>query len=93
MYDGEELTNSIVWVDNLDEVADVVANLAAMWVRDDVPEELYEEMKKTASLHTMDDMREDIKKVFVDTLFVERKAELEKALNSFVENKEKTVEE
>jgi Mg2+/Co2+ transporter CorB len=64
-----------------------------MWVRDDVPEELYEEMKKTASLHTMDDMREDIKKVFVDTLFVERKAELEKALNSFVENKEKTVEE
>lgn len=93
MYDGEELTNSIVWVDNLDEVADVIANLAAMWVRDDVPEELYEEMKKTASLHTMDDMREDIKKVFVDTLFVERKAELEKALNSFVENKEKTVEE
>ena len=53
----------------------------------------HEEMKKTASLHTMDDMREDIKKVFVDTLFVERKAELEKALNSFVENKEKTVEE
>ena len=93
MYDGEELTNAIVWVDNLDEVADVVANLAAMWVRDDIPDELYEEMKKKAALHTMDDMREDIKKVFVDTLFVERKTELENALKSFVENKEKTVEE
>lgn len=93
MLEKEELTNAIVWVDNLDEVADIIANLVAMWVRDDVPEALYEEMAKVAKLHTMENMREDVKKVFVDTLFVERKKELEEALKKFNDNKEKTVEE
>lgn len=97
MLENGELTNSIVWVDNLDEVADVIANLVAMWVRDDVPDELYEEMTKTAKLHTMEDMRNDVKEVFVDTLFAERKKEIEDAREKYNEesnkNNEKTVEE
>ena len=75
-----ELTDSIVWVDTLNEAADIIANLVAMWVRDDVPEELYDEIEKTAGTYTMDWMKEDIKSVFVDGLFAERKEEIEKAL-------------
>ena len=75
--DGE-LSDSIVWVDTLDEAADLVANLVAMWTRDDVPVELYAEMDKAASMHTMEDMREDVKSVFVDGFFAERKNEIEK---------------
>lgn len=84
-----ELSNAIVWADNINEMADIVANLTAMWIRDDIPVELYEEMEKTAALHTMEDMREDIKKVFIDTLFVERKKEIESALKK-IENDNKT---
>ena len=80
-----ELVDSIVWIDTLNEAADIIANLVAMWVRDDVPEELYDEIEKTAELHTMDCMREDVKSVFVDGLFAERKEEIEKTLNSVLE--------
>lgn len=92
MLENEELTNAIVWVDNLDEVSDIIANLVAMWVRDDVPEELYEEMDKVAALHTNETMKDDIKKVFVDGFFADRKKEIEDALKNVNENKEKVEE-
>ena len=88
MLENEELSNSIVWVDNLDEVADLIANLVAMWVRDDVPEELYEEMDKTASKHTMKDMKEDIEKIFVDDMFATRKKDIQDALKKVKETSE-----
>ena len=93
MKEDEDLTNAIVWVDHLDEVADIIANLVAMWVRDDIPQELYAEMDKAAELHTMDALREDVKKVFVDELFPARKKELEEALKNFEENKDKIEEQ
>lgn len=91
-----ELTNAIVWVDSLDEVADVIANLVAMWVRDDIPDDLYTEMDKVAELHTMDVMKNDINTVFVDGFFAERRKEIQDALDKVLaetnENKEKTEE-
>ena len=92
MLENEELTNAIVWVDNLDEVSDIIANLVAMWVRDDVPEELYEEMEKVAGLYTNETMKNDVKKVFVDGFFADRKKEIEDALKNVNENKEKVEE-
>lgn len=92
MLKNDELSDAIVWVDNLDEVPDLLANLVAMWVRDDVPAELYNEIDEAAKLHTMDDMREDIKKVFVDKFFVERRKEIEDALERVKNNDEKTEE-
>lgn len=88
MLENEELSNSIVWVDNLDEVAGLIANLVAMWVRDDVPEELYEEMDKAASKHTMKDMKEDIEKIFVDDMFATRKKDIQDALKKVKETSE-----
>ena len=87
-----ELSNSIIWVDTLNEVPDLLANLIAMWIRDDVPSELYGEIEKTASLHTNNDMVEDIKSVFVNNLFNERKKEIENALERVKNNNEKTDE-
>lgn len=92
MLDNEELSDSIVWVDNLNEVPDLLANLVAMWIRDDVPGELFDKIDSMSGLNTMDDMREDIKKVFVDKLFVERKKEIEDALERTKKNNEKTEE-
>ena len=89
MLENEELTNAIVWVDNLNEVPDLLANLVAMWIRDDVPAELYEEIDKKAQVHSMEDMKSDIKSVFVDTLFPGRKKEIEDALAQVLENEKK----
>jgi len=90
MLENGELSNSIVWVDNLDEVSDLIANLVAMWVRDDVPDELYAEMDKAAGKHTMSVMKEDVKSVFVDGLFAARKKDIQDALAKIVsENSEK----
>ena len=92
LNENGELTDSIVWIDTLDEAADIIANLVAMWVRDDVPAELYDEIEKTAEMHTMDWMREDIKSVFVDGLFAERREEIEKTLETVLKkaNEEST---
>lgn len=87
-----ELSNSIIWVDTLNEVPDLLANLIAMWIRDDVPSELYDEIGKAATLHTNNDMVEDIKSVFVNNLFNERKKEIENALERVKNNNEKTGE-
>lgn len=84
MLDNDELSNSIVWVDNLDEIPDLIANLVAMWVRDDVPEELYNEIDKAAEKHTMTDMKNDVEKVFVEELFATRKKEIQDALDKVV---------
>ena len=83
-----ELSNSIVWVDNLNEVPDLLANLVAMWIRDDVPAELYDEINKTAEMHTMEDMKKDVKDVF-EKLFADRVKELEEALERVEKNKDK----
>lgn len=87
-----ELSDSIVWVDNLNEVPDLLANLVAMWIRDDVPAELYAQIKEKAKSHTREEMVEDVKKVFVDELFADRRKEIEDAL-ARVKNNEKNVNE
>jgi hypothetical protein len=92
MLDNGELSNSIVWVDNLDEIPDLIANLVAMWVRDDVPEELYNEMEKAAEKHTTSVMKEDVEKVFTEELFVARKKEIQDALDKVVSETSKNNE-
>lgn len=92
MLDNGELSNSIVWVDNLDEIPDLVANLVAMWVRDDVPEELYNEMEKAAEKHTTSVMKEDVEKVFTEELFAARKKEIQDALDKVVSEASKNNE-
>ena len=91
MMNGDELSDAIVWFDNLDEVPDLIANLVAMWVRDDIPEELYSTMDEASKLHTMEDMKKDVEEVFVNGFFKERVADLKNALEKAQnENKEKT---
>jgi len=92
MLDNGELSNSIVWVDNLDEIPDLIANLVAMWVRDDVPEELYNEMEKAAEKHTTSVMKEDVEKVFTEELFAARKKEIQDALDKVVSETSKNNE-
>ena len=92
MLDNGELSNSIVWVDNLDEIPDLIANLVAMWVRDDVPEELYNEMEKAAEKHTTSVMKEDVEKVFTEELFAARKKEIQDALDKVVSEASKNNE-
>ena len=89
MKNGDEFSDSIVWFDNLDEVPDILAELIAMWVRDDIPEKLYETMDDVAKLHSMDDMKADVEEVFVNGFFKERLEDLKEALET-AKNKEKT---
>jgi hypothetical protein len=92
LKDGE-LSDSIIWVDNLNEVPDLLANLVAMWIRDDVPAELYDEIDSMSEVNTMEDMKEDVKAVFVDKLFVDRKNEIKNTLDKVLANKEEKINE
>ena len=92
LKDGE-LSDSIIWVDNLNEVPDLLANLVAMWIRDDVPAELYDEIDAMAEVNTMEDMKEDVKAVFVDKLFVDRKNEIKNTLDKVLASKEEKINE
>lgn len=88
MLENEELSDSIVWVDNLDEIPDLLANLVAMWIRDDIPEELYEKIDGMSGVGTGEIMREDVKTVF-EELFANRKVEIENTLKKVLEDKQK----
>ena len=77
-----------VWVDNLDEIPDLLANLVAMWIRDDIPEELYEKIDGMSGVGTGEIMREDVKTVF-EELFANRKVEIENTLKKVLEDKQK----
>ena len=46
-----------------------------------------------AEVNTMDDMKEDVKAVFVDKLFVDRKNEIKNTLDKVLANKEEKINE
>lgn len=90
------LTDAIIWFDDFAEIPDLIAELVSRWMNDDIPQELYDEIDKMGKLHTREDMKADIEKVFVEGFFKERKEDFESVLADLekeLENKETTNEE
>lgn len=87
MKNGEEgLTDSVIWFDDYSSVPDLIAQIVSMYLKDEMPEEVYTAIEGVKDEHTKDKMVEDIKKVFVDGFFTERKEGFQEVLDNM--NKE-----
>ena len=80
MIDGDKLTESVIWFDDIDSVPDMLASLVRAWTHDEVPQEVYDEQSKFSNLYTKEEQEEEIKSVYVDGLFAKRLADFKEAL-------------
>lgn len=88
MKNGDEgLTDSVIWFDDYSAVPDLIAQIVSLYLKDEMPEDVYEAINKVENVHTKDAMLEDIKKVFVDGFFADRKNSFQEVLDDM--NKEK----
>lgn len=79
------ITDSVIWFDDFSVVPDLLARLIGMWIRDEVPEGVYESIKAADDLHTKEINEKDIDDV-INEFIEKRLAEFEGVLESL--NKE-----
>lgn len=76
---GKELKQNGIWVNNIDEIPDLIAEFTKLWLQDELPEKLFSEMEETAKLYATDTLKQKTKEVF-ETIISDRINELEKLM-------------
>ncbi len=79
MKSKDGLTDSVIWFDDYSAVPDLLARLITMWLRDEVPDTIYDEIKTVENLHTKEVNDSDIESV-ITYLTEKRLAEFEGTL-------------
>lgn len=77
-----------LWFNDIRDAHRIIASVIRAWIYDEVPNEIIQEMKNMENIYTPQNQINDIKKVYVEDLFEQRKKELEIALNHFKNNKD-----
>lgn len=90
MFDNEGVKKNGFWFYNINEVHDLIAGAVNSFLNDKFPMDRIVEGEKTASMYTPEKQAEDIKRVYIDGIFEDRKKELEIALDIVKKNKEKS---
>lgn len=84
------ITDSVIWFDDFSVVPDLLARLIGMWIKDEVPEDVYDAIKPAETLNTKEVNEGDIDKVindFIDTRLKEFEGVLEKINKEIEEEK------
>ena len=93
MIDGDNITDSVLWFDNLDEVPNVLTTLVRSWTTDTIPEEVYYEQEKFNDLYNEDTQEKEIEEVYVKGLIERRLREFEETKIDVENNVIKSKEE
>jgi hypothetical protein len=75
-----------VWFYNANELPEIIASVVQSYLHDNIPELLYQEMNKTVEKYSPENFKENVKKLYLDTLVKNRKEEMEKALSLLINN-------
>lgn len=86
MLENGELKNNAIWFFDINDVHRLIAGGIESFINDNIPQELYKEMDKMADKYTYNDFKKNITEVYINTIFEERKKELESYI-SILENK------
>lgn len=66
MQDEEGIINNGLWVFNINDIPDVIAQAIGLWMNNKVPDELIEEMEKTNKLYSCEQWVSNVINVFDD---------------------------
>lgn len=84
MGDNSTILDNGIWYNNINDVPDVLAKVVGSWMRDEVPEVLYEEMDKTAKKYTYAEFEKETLHMF-ESILKDRITEIE-SVKETVEN-------
>jgi hypothetical protein len=79
MKNGEELTNSVLWFNDIDEVSDVLPSVIRSWTTDTVPNEVYENQKELKQMFTEDVQELEIIEAYEKNIINRRLSDFEEA--------------
>ncbi len=91
MEENDEVLNNGVWFYDINEIPDILAKVIGSWMRDEIPNEIYNEMEKTAEKYTYEKWNKNITNMISD-IFEERRNYFI-SMKQTVENKIKKEEE
>jgi len=91
MEENDEILNNGIWFNDINEIPDILAKVIGSWMRDEIPEEIYTEMKKTSEKYTYEEWNKNIYQM-AQEIFDERRNHF-LTIKKNVENKIKNEEE
>jgi hypothetical protein len=93
MFENGDLTESVLWFDNLDSVSDMLTSVVRSWTMDSVPEDVYTEQSKFDNYYTEETQSNEIEAVYVKGLIERRLKEFEETKIDVENNVIKAKEE
>jgi hypothetical protein len=93
MFENGDLTESVLWFDNLDSVSDMLTSVVRSWTTDAVPEDVYTEQSKFDDYYTEETQANEIEAVYVKGLIERRLKEFEETKIDVENNVIKAKEE
>ena len=93
MFENGDLTESVLWFDNLDSVSDMLTSVVRSWTMDSVPEDVYTEQSKFDDYYTEETQANEIEAVYIKGLIERRLKEFEETKIDVENNVIKAKEE
>ena len=79
MLDGDNLTDSILWFNDIDDVSNILPLIIRSWITDTVPEEVYSKQEKLTQLFTEDVQTNEIIECYEKHIIDRRLKDFEEA--------------
>lgn len=91
MKEGNEIADNGIWYNDINDIPDILAKVIGSWMRDELPQEIYDDMDKTVKKYSYERWEHTLKDI-IEEIFTKRKEEFE-SIKKNVENKIKNEEE
>ena len=95
LNDEGEIIDNAIWFDSFDQLPDILADVIASWMQDEVPQVLYDNMAKTNLRYTQEEWNKNVEKL-ADDLVLTRLREFDEIYHltqQNIKNKENNTEE
>lgn len=94
MFDSEgELTNSVLWFEDIEDIPSILASVVRSWTLDMVPGDVYENQSKFNELYSEEQQNNEIMDAYVYELFNKRLKDFKEVLVDVENNVFKTKDE
>ena len=93
MMHGDDLTDSVLWFDHIDQVPDMVASVVRSWTLDSIPNDVYERQEDFNALYSEETQEKEIEEVYIKGLIERRLKEFEETKIDVENNVIKAKEE
>jgi len=93
MVKDGEISKSVLWFNNVDELSNILPNVVQTWITDKVPAEVHDGAKETFGLYSEEAQEKEIEEVYVKGFFERRLKEFEEVRIDVENNVIKAKEE